>query len=274
MNESPEVGRTPTGGAGLALGGSTPGYAVLLDEIRRRIRSGDWKPDTRIPSERELCDAYGVSRTLVRQALALGEAEGLLVRVPGKGTFVATPRIVQDLSRTTTFRTTLADLKLAPVRRVLDSAWERPSADVAKQLRIDGAATVLVLHVLGMAGELPIGLYQSYIPAAIAEASRLEERVASRELAGARSSSEIVACALGIPELVADQLYEAVAVDDRSARLLQVAPGAPSLKVSTLFSTPDGTPVETGIALYPGDRYGFQIRRTLPIDTGLGTPAG
>src|SRR6185437_7654709 len=66
-----------------------PYYFQLIQLIREDILSGTLAADTLISSEHTLCAAYGVSRTVVRQALGELVAEGLLYRVKGKGTYVA-----------------------------------------------------------------------------------------------------------------------------------------------------------------------------------------
>lgn len=66
-----------------------PLYRQLLNEIRERIASGEWPVGTRLPTEDELVAQLDVSRVTVRQALQAAVAEGLLVRVPAKGTYVA-----------------------------------------------------------------------------------------------------------------------------------------------------------------------------------------
>ena len=66
-----------------------PLYQQLLNEIRARIASGEWPADTRPPTENELADELGISRVTVRQAMGAAVEAGLLVRVPGKGTYVA-----------------------------------------------------------------------------------------------------------------------------------------------------------------------------------------
>jgi GntR family transcriptional regulator of arabinose operon len=69
--------------------GAVPLHVQLLNQLRQLILSGRWIPDTRIPSELELQGQLNISRGTVRQALRNAEAEGLIIRVPGKGTFVA-----------------------------------------------------------------------------------------------------------------------------------------------------------------------------------------
>src|SRR3954447_7985854 len=70
-----------------------PLYAQLERILHARIASGQWAPGQRIPSENELNRLFGLSRMTVRGVLTKLVADGLLVRVPGKGTYVATPKI-------------------------------------------------------------------------------------------------------------------------------------------------------------------------------------
>jgi LacI family transcriptional regulator len=60
----------------------------LATALRDAIRRGDFAPNQAIPSERQLCETYGVSRTTVRRALRILEEQGIAQRVPGSGTYV------------------------------------------------------------------------------------------------------------------------------------------------------------------------------------------
>ena len=74
-----------------------PLYYQLQEIIRSRIESGEWPQGQQVPPEAELCREFSVSRGTVRQALADLVREGLLHRRRGKGSFVARPKITQDL---------------------------------------------------------------------------------------------------------------------------------------------------------------------------------
>lgn len=67
---------------------SIPLYYQLKTLLKQQIRNGKFEPGDRIPTEQELCERYGISRTPVRQALTELTHEGLLKRQPGRGTFV------------------------------------------------------------------------------------------------------------------------------------------------------------------------------------------
>ncbi len=66
-----------------------PMYQQILNEISAHIASGEWSAGTQIPTEAELESQLQVSRVTIRQALSAAAEEGLVVRLPGKGTFVS-----------------------------------------------------------------------------------------------------------------------------------------------------------------------------------------
>jgi GntR family transcriptional regulator of arabinose operon len=72
-----------------------PIYQQILNEIRARISSGKWAAGVQIPTEAELENELQVSRVTIRQALSAAVEEGLIIRMPGKGTFVSgTPKVL------------------------------------------------------------------------------------------------------------------------------------------------------------------------------------
>jgi GntR family transcriptional regulator len=66
-----------------------PPYRQIADILRRRIESGRYQPDTRIPTESELIEAFEVARTTARRAIAVLRDEGLIYTVPQRGSYVA-----------------------------------------------------------------------------------------------------------------------------------------------------------------------------------------
>jgi DNA-binding GntR family transcriptional regulator len=68
--------------------GPLPPYRQIAAILRRRIESGQYPPDTRIPTESELMDAFEVARTTARRAIAVLREEGLIYTVPQRGSYV------------------------------------------------------------------------------------------------------------------------------------------------------------------------------------------
>ncbi|GHD37653.1 hypothetical protein GCM10007147_45820 [Nocardiopsis kunsanensis] len=74
------------------LEGPEPMYRQIADRIAARIEDGTYRPNSRMPSETELCKTYGVSRRTARAAYAILLDRGLVVTSQGKGTYVKPPR--------------------------------------------------------------------------------------------------------------------------------------------------------------------------------------
>ena len=86
-----------------------PLYYQLKQLFQEKIHQGELKPGDRIPTEYELIERFGISRTPVRQALMELVHEGLLVRTPGRGTFVAEPAGQDTSERGTQLRVVFSD---------------------------------------------------------------------------------------------------------------------------------------------------------------------
>lgn len=67
---------------------STPAYVRIVDDIREQIRSGRLRPGDRLPSFAALCEHYKASNSVVRTAMLLLKAEGLIRGQQGKGVYV------------------------------------------------------------------------------------------------------------------------------------------------------------------------------------------
>jgi DNA-binding transcriptional regulator YhcF (GntR family) len=77
-----------------------PYHYQLRELLRDEIAAGRWEVGERLPSERELCETFNLSRTTVREAIDALVNEGLLRREKGRGTFVAEPKILESLLQT------------------------------------------------------------------------------------------------------------------------------------------------------------------------------
>lgn len=81
---------------------SKPMYEKIFDEVKESILTQAYRLGERVPSEKELAEAYNVSRITSKKALELLAAEHLIVRKPGRGSFVADPSAEsQELAATT-----------------------------------------------------------------------------------------------------------------------------------------------------------------------------
>src|SRR5215212_3738435 len=116
--------------------GPLPRYYQLKEILREKIQGGQWAPGALIPSERELCAQYGLSRMTARQAIIDLVRDGLLYRVQGKGTFVAHQRMTQQLLVLTGFSQDMAGRGRRAGAQVLDQRMVTAEPEVAHRLRV------------------------------------------------------------------------------------------------------------------------------------------
>src|SRR5690349_19645318 len=117
--------------------GPTPLYDQLKEILRQEIAKGAYRPEEQLPSETQLVQRYNISRTTVRQALNDLVNEGILYRRQGKGTFVAPPKIEQELVRLTDFVEDMAQAGLNPSSKVISLTEEAASPEVAATLGLE-----------------------------------------------------------------------------------------------------------------------------------------
>lgn len=82
------MGVTSGNGETIDPGVATPVYRQLTAILRRRILAGQYRPGRMIPSEKQLEQEFGISRNTSRRAIMILRDEGLVVTVPGRGTYV------------------------------------------------------------------------------------------------------------------------------------------------------------------------------------------
>jgi len=239
-----------------------PLYKQLVAYFKEKIQSGEWAVGEQIPSERELCKQFDVSRITVRQAIAEAEKEGLLHAVQGKGTFVAKPKIHQELHQITSFKETMTMWGMVPRTKVVRIESEPANLTLASVLGITEGEPVVHLELVGYGDQLPMVVYQSTFPHRTG--MLLAEEAKKLEAAGEGFSTFDLYEKAGLerPGMV-KQTYEVGAAAGRVAELLQLPEGQPLFQVTSIFSSATEQPMEFRTAYYRGDKYKFYITRRL-----------
>jgi len=230
-----------------------PYYYQLEEILREQIESGKWQVDQKIPSEAELCEAFNVSRTVVRQALSELVSKGLLYRQKGKGTFVAKPKINESLVQNLTgFYEDMVARGLTPVTQVLRQQTSPANKKVAEKLGVPEGTPVIEIERLRAISDQPIVLVTTYLPYECCP-GLLEEDLTNQSLYYLLEYKHNVRIARG------RRTIEAVAANEREARLLQVKRNAPLVLLDSIGYLEDGRPVEYFHALHRGDRARFEV---------------
>src|SRR5690242_8004477 len=205
-----------------------------------------------VPPERELARSYGTSRTTVRQALAELVIEGRLLRMQGKGTFVAKPKVAQPLELAS-YTEGMRAHGLHPQTKILDIGYVAADEPLAELLGIRPGGRALRIHRLRLADGEPMSIDTSHLPARRFPGLR-------KQLERHRSLYETLASAYGIQLAEAQETIETVLADPHDAQLLEVDPGLPLLLLSRHAYDVTGEPVEWAQSWYRGDRYKFVTR--------------
>lgn len=238
---------------GIAKHGPLPRYYQLKEIIRAKVSRGDWPPGDPIPSERELCEQYGISRMTARQSITELVNEGLLYRKQGKGTFVERPKIAQQLLRLTGFTEDMRAREQRPGAQVLSATMVPADEALAERLRIKPGQPVFRLHRLRLADAEPLALETSII--SFIGCERLLDEDLERN-----SLYHVLEAKHDLPPLAAEQELEAGLARSNEAAVLRVEVGSPILLTRRLTTTRRGQPIEYAKSVYRGDKYTFFTR--------------
>ncbi|MFL0252373.1 GntR family transcriptional regulator [Clostridium neuense] len=137
---------------------SIPLYQQLANNIRNDIFNGKFKQDERIPSEIELSEMYTISRSTVRKAIANLVSEGLLIKIHGKGTFVASPKLKHTNNNFSSFTSNVASMGQQLITKIISFSFEPCTDEDIKFFSISSDDTVLVLKRLRLVDNIAIGV--------------------------------------------------------------------------------------------------------------------
>jgi GntR family transcriptional regulator len=235
-----------------------PAYRQIADQLRAEINSGQLPPGTKLPSERQLGETYQVDRGVIRRALAMLQAWGLIVTQHGRGAFVRTRpplrRVARNRLSTTQgrqwrgFYADLEDAGLTP--QVTTEIRRQPVPDeIAERLQIaEGSEVVVRARRMGIEGQL-LMLSTSYFPAeVVARAPQLEHADTGSggmftllENAGYElRQQEAVSARMPLPE---------------EASALQLGPGTPIIRILRTIYDQHDQPLEVCDMLLAADRH-------------------
>jgi GntR family transcriptional regulator, N-acetylglucosamine utilization regulator len=231
---------------------AVPLYLQIKRLLEREIANGTLAPHSRVPSERELSEQYGISRMTARQALAELIQEGRLYTSAGKGTFVAEPKISQSIQSLTSFSEDMRSRGLTPVTRVLRREIAPANTVVAGRLQIPKQAPVVCLERLRLGNEEPMAIEVAFL------AFGGMERLMTLDLQG--SLYALLREEFKIIPSTAIQECEAALARPHERALLHLQRGAPVLKIQRTTFDGDQRPFEYVQSIYRGDRYRFVAR--------------
>jgi GntR family transcriptional regulator len=242
-----------------------PLYFQIEQDLASLIASGTLAPGSQLPSEEELVQRYGVSRTTVRKAVQELDRLGLIEIRRGRGTFVRTEKIAQEFTELTGFVEDMVAMGLQPSAKVLGTGPTRANEMVARQLRVPIGTAVMQIRRVRMADDVAMSLDETYLP------MELGRKVVENDLEVYPIFS-LLEGKYDTPLLEADYRLEATAADPLVAEALGIDFKSPILLIERVSYSLDRRPVDYEKLFYRGDkiRLSTRLRRrqsALPLET-------
>jgi GntR family transcriptional regulator len=224
-----------------------PKYYTVKQHLRQRIDGSP--PGTPLPPERTLSEEFGAARATVRQALLELAVEGRIVRMQGRGTFVAPPKETVPL-RLRSYSEEWGSRGRSPGSKLVEMRTEPAEPEVAAQLGLDQDAVVHVVERLRLTDDTPTSLEIAYL-----DASRFA--TLPELLSDGTSLYRLLNEHWGVEPGTAEQTIETVLASPQVARLLDAETGTPVLLLTRTTTDTSGTPFEFVRSVYRGDRFRF-----------------
>lgn len=232
-----------------------PAYQTLRQQLRDDIAAGAYRDGTRLPTESELVERLGLSRQTVRRAFQDLVAEGLVHRVPGRGTYAneSGPRYLRQFGSIEDLMSLSDDTTM----EVLAGLRRRVDVEAASRLRLDGDVVYTVVFRRLHDG-VPFVMTRVHLPEHIARPV-----LGSPDMAdGAVSTHTIIGILephLDEPIVEAAQSITVGHADPDVAEAVGCEAGHPMLRVDRLYSDTTGTPVELAVSRFLPEQYTYRV---------------
>ena len=231
-------------------GSGVPRYRTIEQALRARIAA--LRPGDALPSDTELCIEFGVSRMTARSAMHRLSEEGLVVRMPGRGSFVAEPSAHRRADRLMSFSSEMSRRGRVPssivVSREIRPAWQAAAGELGLR---EGEPIVYLRRVRCADGE-PIALETTLL------VGRVSPAVMAADLR--HDSLHAVLAAAGLSLRRGTATVSAAPASKEDARLLGVARGDAMLVERRVIVDGHGRPIEATESRYPAGRYAIDVR--------------
>lgn len=232
-----------------------PLYTQIKEALRAKILDGSYAIHERLPSENDMINAFGVSRITVRQAISDLQKEGLLYKIHGKGTYVAMPKVSQELTHLQGFGEAMHRLGHETFSQVLSLNLIKADPLVCSKLKLDEGAMVVELRRVRYLDRKPISVDFSYLEPAIG--SRLSKaNLRDRDLFSLLENE------LGHRLHSADVEIDATSATAEVAPHLQIELKSPVLRIERLTYATQKKPLVFEYLHYRAESFKYKLKVT------------
>lgn len=226
-------------------------YHQLEVELIELINKGKLKENDKLPSEREICDQYSVSRTTARQAIGELERKEYVYKVHGKGTFVSPKVYKQQLLKFYSFTEEMKKLGKKPSSEVLGFKLKKASEKIALKFDMDEEENIYEILRLRMADDIPMMLEFTYLPKA--RFSDLQENML-RE----RPMYDVFKERYNVSITKAKESFKPILINKNNAKILNVEEGTAAMKIERLTYENENV-IEYTVSIARGDKFEYSV---------------
>jgi GntR family transcriptional regulator len=239
-----------------------PLYFQIAEHLQQQIVVGNLASGSRIASERELSEQFGVSRMTVRQAINYLQSTGHVEVQHGVGTFVVRPKHTYDASHLFSFSEEMSQRGDRVESIVLERATVRPPDHVADLLRLAAGGLAVKVTRLRKVNEEPVLLETSFLPAVLCPGLELADLAT-------HSLYALLEANYALRLLYTRQTIECVAANEHEEQIFGLPRGAAMVLLEGVTYGEQDLPIEFFKAVYRADRCKFRLesRRSGP-ETG------
>lgn len=207
-----------------------------------------------IPSEKELCDAFGISRSTVRQAIGELEVQDLVIRRRGLGTFISEPKIKRNLNNVYSFTKDMKSLGFSPSSIVQGFKIIEANNTFLSAFDFKGEdKRIYEIIRLRCANGVPLLLETTFIPVYIIPDLKKKDLIQG-------SLYEIIKQSANVYPEVAEETYETTLIDEQTAGLLKCKVNSCGFYIERRTWDAAGTLYELTQSIIRGDKTKFVVR--------------
>jgi len=231
----------------------SPLYSRVEAVLAGEIADGGLKVGDQLPTEDNLIARFGVSRITVRRAIQNLVSRGLVEIRRGKGTFVAAPKITQDLKELSGFVEDMHALGRKPTARVVGKEIVTADATVAHQLALTKGEHVVRIRRVRLADGIPLSFDETYLPLEIGK------KILTNDLK-VEPIFSLLERKYGVPLIEAEYKLDAVEAEAEVAAALKVKRRSPIFRIERTSYSTGSRPVDYERLHYRGDLTQFVTR--------------
>lgn len=231
-----------------------PLYLQLMNDLIKKIKTQSYRENEKLPSERELCEIYELSRITVRQALQELEREGYIYKLHGKGTFVAPKSYNQHLVKLYSFTEEMKALGKKPATTVLSFEEIMVDERLARKMECQLNDVVFRTVRLRLADGEPLMYETSYVPKKLFPGLTKEDLIE-------RPMYDIFHEDYQIGVTKALERFSATMIREEEAGYLQMIPAQPAMLIKR-YAYLDEQLIEYTISVARGDKFDYTVELT------------